>query len=113
MPSDISHPDRKLPSAWKARLSEQQPILRKHSAPRDERSVFVDESPVKVVIEPTEPANAKGLPAFKIKQEIDPQPTAADAVEKPKLREMRFGVLVTGLMVALGALALLPTLIGA
>ncbi len=80
---------------------------------REERSTLPDESPAKVVIEPTEPANTQGLPAFKIKQEIDPQPTAADTTERPKLRDMRFGVIVTGLVVALGALALLPTLIGA
>ena len=111
MASDVSQTDPKLPPAWKARLSDHQMLPRKIMAPQSPPQPL--EMPSKIVIEPTTPANDDGLPAFKIKQQIEPQPTYTNVPQAPKLRDMRVGVLVAGAIVAIGAFVLVQFLIGA
>lgn len=104
MASDVSHPERNLPVRWKARLHDQPPIVPDRNVGNESRSIGPGESPVNVVIEPTEPTNAHGLPAFRIKQEIDPQPTDAVSQAGPASREMRAGVMIATIIVALFAM---------
>lgn len=100
MPSDVSHPDNKLPLQWKGRLSEQPPLQRRRKVKSRDLALDDDTSPARVMIEPTKPVNEQGLPAFKIKQEIDPQPFATDGDDVPDTVGLRLGpVLGLGLAV--------------
>lgn len=105
MASDVSYPERKLPVRWKARLHDQPPIVREQPKSDESEKIAPGESPINVVMEPTEPVNAHGLPAFRIKQEIEPQPTDAISNVGPRSREVRISVMIGTIVIALLALA--------
>ncbi len=105
MASDVSHPDNNLPLRWKGRLSEQPPIERA-SKPRKAKSIAEENtSPARVVMEPTEPKTDKGLPAFKIKQEIDPQPTASNTHATSDVTGVRPGAFIALVGIAIALVA--------
>lgn len=104
MASDVSHPSHKLPISWKGRLSDQKPLKRSQKSRRTSSTAEDDTSPAGVVIEPTKPVTELGLPAFKIRQEIDRQPTTDHDDDAPVADRMTTRVIVALSLVAFVAL---------
>ena len=111
MASDVSHPAKNLPLRWKARLSDQPPTVRADPQPRNRRAVEDRTSPASVVIEPTTPVTEMGLPAFKIRQEIEPQPTSALSGAPEPERDLRTGIIVAVACAAIVALVVVGFII--